>query len=61
MAKSLEGMTAEELAEELESLDSVIEADQNTVADAKRRLRLHARMRENILNTLAASAMRKGW
>ena len=61
MARSLENMSGEELADELAALDSVIEADQNTVADAKKRLRLHTRMRENILDVLAMSAMRKGW
>lgn len=61
MAKDLDQMSNQELADELADLDSVIEADQQVIADARKRLKLHARMREDILNYLALGAMRKGW
>ena len=61
MAKALDQMTQEELSEALEELDSVISADQSVVAGAKKRLNLHYRLRENILDILASGAMRRGW
>ena len=61
MAKPLDEMTTQELSEALEDLDSVISADQGVVAGAKKRLNLHYRLREDILNLLAAGAMKKGW
>jgi hypothetical protein len=61
MAKALDEMSNEELAEALEDLDQVISADQNLVADALRRLKRHARMRNGILDLLAQTAIRKGW
>lgn len=61
MAKALDEMTPTELSEALEDLDTVISADQSVVAGAKKRLNLHYRLRENILDLLASKAMRKGW
>lgn len=61
MAKSLDEMSAEELSDTLADLDSVIDADRNLLAAARKRLNLHTKIREDILNILAVGAMRKGW
>jgi hypothetical protein len=61
MAKSLDEMSAEELSEALEELDSNIDADQLTLITVRRRLNLHRKIREDILDILAIGAMRKGW
>lgn len=61
MAKSLDEMSKEELAEVLEDLDSEIYADQGKIATASKRISRHSKLRENILDLLAASSMRRGW
>jgi hypothetical protein len=61
MAKSLDEMSQVELTETLEDLDEAISSDQGQLATLLRRIKNNSRKREQILDFLAGSAMRKGW
>lgn len=61
MAKSLDEMSNEERSEALQDLDETIQSEQTLIASTRRKLNLHYRMREDILNYLAIGAIRKGW